>query len=180
MQQSRSILSAAYDYLFSENDIGRNFGEEQGKSVLLQLTNFYLYKQPTFSELVTHPTIVNGRKGVDSRIRYVFDLISKYFEFIWPRYLMAFQQIYNHAALQRRLKPISLELMIAQLEYGTTKNHEILLRDCGLPNESIRKISRFFIHCETTEQIQRTKRRLFGQISQSLDPIEIKILNRYI
>lgn len=177
---SRSILSAAYDYLFSENDIGRNFGEEQGKSVLLQLTNFYLYKQPTFSELVTHPTIVNGRKGVDSRIRYVFDLISKYFEFIWPRYLMAFQQIYNHAALQRRLKPISLELMIAQLEYGTTKNHEILLRDCGLPNESIRKISRFFIHCETTEQIQRTKRRLFGQISQSLDPIEIKILNRYI
>jgi helicase len=177
---SRLIFSTIYDFLFTTNDIGRNFNEEQGKSVLLQLTNFYLYKQPSFSEMVTHPTVLKGRSKIDSRIRYVFDLISKYFEFIWPRYLMAFQQLYNYTAAKTGLSPISLELMIAQLEYGTTKNHEILLRDCGLPTESIRKISKFFVNCETTEDIQKTKRRLFGRIIQSLDPIEIKILNRYI
>jgi len=177
---ARLIFSTIYDHLFSKNDIGRNFNDEQGKSVLLQLTNYYLYKQPSFSELLTHPTITKGRKKIDSRIRYVFDIISKYFEFIWPRYLMAFQKIYNYSVARNGLPPIALELMIAQLEYGTTINHEILLRDCGIPAEAIRKISKFFANCESTEDIQNTKRRRFSEIAKRLDPIEVKILNRYV
>jgi helicase len=177
---ARLIFSDIYEHLFTKNDRGRNFDEEQGKSVLLQLTNYYLYYQPSFSEFVSHPTIVKARTKIDSRIRYVFDIISKYFEFVWPRYLMAFQRLYNYAAAVNGLPPISLELMIAQLEYGTTKNHEILLRDCGIPSDSIRKISNFFAHCESMEDVLQTKRRRYAKIAQALDPIEIKILNRYI
>jgi superfamily II DNA/RNA helicase len=177
---AKLILSNIYDHLFTENDIGRNFKDEIGKSILLQLTGYYLFYKPSFAEMLTHPTIAKSRPSIDSRIRYVFDIIAKYFEFIWPRYLMAFQNIYNYAAGIYDVSPIALELMIAQLEYGTTKNHEILLRDCGMPSESIRKISSFFADCESMDDVHRVKKNSLNRIKRVLDPIEIKIFDRYI
>jgi len=177
---ARLILSSIYDALFSENDIGRNFKDEIGKSILLQLTSYYLFFKPSFSQLLANRTVIDRRPNIDSRIRYVFDLISKYFEFIWPKYIMAFQNIYNYAANVLGYTPIALELMIAQLEYGTTKNHEIILRDCGIPSESIRKITGIFANCETLDDVQRVKNTNLAKINSLLDPIEVKIIDRYI
>lgn len=177
---AKLILSCIYDHLFTESDRGRNFKDEVGKSILLQLTSYYLFYKPSFAELLSSATIIKFRPKIDSRIRYIFDLTSRYFEFIWPRYIMAFQNIYNYAAKINDASPISLELMIAQLEYGTTKNHEIILKDCGIPSESIRKISNIFSNCETLDDVQHVKKLRMSNIVSLLDPIEVRIFNRYI
>jgi helicase len=176
----REILSTIYDYLFTDNDKGRNFDNDVGKSILLQLTNYYIYHTPTFKELLNSDTVAWARKEKNSRIRYVFDLSSKYFEFVWPKYIKAFEKIYNFSASMRSQKTISVDMLVAQLEYGTTKPHEIILRDSGLPNEVIKKISTIFQNCLTFEDIQATKKSESDRIKKLLHPVESRVIEKYI
>ena len=108
------------------------------------------------------------------------DLMSKYFEFVWPKYLKSFENMYNFVAFERSQKTIDLAMLIAQLEYGTTKNHEIILRDFGLPHEIVKKISKYFKQCESFEDIQKIKIRKRKKIKKEIYPIEYKILNKYL
>ena len=71
-------------------------------------------------------------------------------------------------------------MVIAKLEYGTTQNHEIILRDSGLPNEVVKKISHYFKDCESYEEIHQVSRQKSYEIKQSIHPIERKILDKYI
>lgn len=174
------ILSTCYDFLFSEHDKGRNFDNVIGKSILIGLTKYYVYYSPTFKQLLTSETVQKQRKNDNSRIRYVFDLTSKYFEFTWPKYLKTFANIYNFVALEKNQPLISLDMVIAKLEYGTTENHEIILRDSGLPNEVVKKVSKYFKGCKTYEDICEVNKINGWLIKQSIHPIERKILDKYI
>lgn len=175
-----NILSVTYDYLFSEHDKGRNFDTEVGKSILLGLTKYYVYHNPSFSQLLRSSTVIKARANDNSRIRYVFDLMSKYFEFCWPKYIKTFENIYNFVAKEKSQPLISLDMVIAKLEYGTTESHEIILRDSGLPNEIVRKLSHHFKSCETYEHVYRICKEKSSEIKRTLSPIEQRILNKYI
>lgn len=174
------ILSCCYQFLFSDHDKGRNFDSEVGKSILLQLTKYYIYYTPTFKELLYSDTVQKARESDNSRIRYVFDLVAKYFEFTWPKYLKAFSNIYNLVAAEKNQPKISMDMVIAKLEYGTTQNHEIILRDSGLPNEIVKKISSYFKECDNFEDVYRVSKEKSVEIANVINPIEVKILNRYI
>lgn len=175
-----NILSCCYDYLFTDHDKGRNFNTEIGKSILIGLTKFYIYYTPSFKELLSSDTVQKARANDNSRIRYVFDLMSKYFEFSWPKYLKTFSNVYNFVATEKHQPLISLDMVIAKLEYGTTENHEIILRDSGLPNEIVKKLSHHFKDCETYEDIYNVSRSKNNEIKSSIHPIESKILDKYI
>lgn len=175
-----NILSCCYDYLFTDHDKGRNFDTEIGKSILIGLTKYYIYYTPSFKELLSSDTVQRARANENSRIRYVFDLMSKYFEFSWPKYLKTFSNVYNFVASEKRQPLIALDMVIAKLEYGTTENHEIILRDSGLPNEIIKKISHYFKGCETYEDIYSVSRSRNNEIKDSIHPIENKIFHKYI
>lgn len=175
-----NILSAIYNFLFTDQNKGGNFDNDVGKSILIGLTKYYIYYSPSFKLLLASETVRKARKSNNARIRYVFDLMSKYFEFIWPKYLKTFENIYNFVASERCQKKVELAMLIAQLEYGTTKNHEIILRDSGLPNEIVKKISKYFTKCESFEDIQKTKIHKEIVIKKEIYPIEFKILNKYL
>lgn len=175
-----NILSCCYEYLFTDHDKGRNFNNEVGKSILIGLTKYYIYYSPSFKDLLTSDTVQRARNNDNSRIRYVFDLMSKYFEFAWPKYLKTFTNIYNFVASWKNQPLISLDMVIAKLEYGTTENHEIILRDSGLPNEIVKKLSHYFRGCETYEDVYNVSRSKNKEIKMSIHPIESKILDKYI
>lgn len=175
-----NILSCCYEYLFTDHDKGRNFNNDVGKSILIGLTKYYIYYSPSFKDLLTSDTVQRARNNDNSRIRYVFDLMSKYFEFAWPKYLKTFTNIYNFVASWKNQPLISLDMVIAKLEYGTTENHEIILRDSGLPNEIVKKLSHYFRGCETYEDVYNVSRSKNKEIKMSIHPIESKILDKYI
>ena len=175
-----NALSSIYDFLFTDNNKGGDYNNETGKSILIGLTKYYVYYTPSFKLLLKSETVQNARTTDNSRIRYVFNLMSKYFEFVWPKYLMAFENIYNFVASERSQKKLDLSMLIAKLEYGTTKNHEIILRDSGLPNEIVKKISRHFKECECFEDVQKTSQQKRKQIKNEMYSIEMKILDKYI
>ncbi|EMK6648567.1 hypothetical protein V9J44_003144, partial [Vibrio cholerae] len=101
-------------------------------------------------------------------------------EFSWPKYLKTFSNIYNYVAKEKHQPLIALDMVIARLEYGTTENHEIILRDSGLPNEIVKKVSHHFRGCETYEDIYEVSRSKNNEIKISIHPIESKILDKYI
>lgn len=180
LETNRNILSLIYDYLFTDSNKGGHFNNDVGKSILIRLTNFYLYHKPSFKDLLESDTVKQYSNNENTKIRYVFDLISKYFEFIWPRYIKAFESLYNLVAKEKDEKEINLDMVIATLEYGTTETHEILLKDAGVPNEIIRKISSDFRVCENFESIQEIYNQKKLIITEKIHPIEMKILKKYI
>ncbi|MBS3914379.1 MAG: DEAD/DEAH box helicase [Bacteroidetes bacterium] len=174
------MLSIIYDCLFTDNDVGRNYDGDVGKSILIGLTKYYIYYSPSFKLLLQNDTIQKARSTDNSRIRYVFNLMAKYFEFVWPKYLKAFEGLYNFVATEQGCSKINLAILIAKLEYGTSENHEIILRDSGLPTEIVKKISKYFVKCNSFEDVQKTNIFFADKIKMVLPPIELKILNRYI
>lgn len=180
LDKMKLILNLSYSYLFSESDKGRNFSGDKGRDTLIGLTDYYIYHKPTFYQLLHSSTAIWARPRLNSRIRYVFDLVSKYFEFTWPKYLKAFEAIYNAVALEQDNEIISLDMVIAQLEYGTTQPHEIILRDAGLPNEIVRKVSPAFVGCEDFDDVRLRKTQSRDQIRRLVENIENKIIDKYI
>lgn len=174
------MLRIYFIFLLTENDIGRNFDTEVGKSILINHTKYYVYFTPSFKSFLQQEMVQNARSTDNSRIRYVFDLMSKYFEFVWPKYLKSFENIYNFVASERSQEKIDLSMLIAKLEYGTTVNHEIILRDSGLPSEIIRKISKYFKECENFEEILKIRNTKRKKINSNVLPIEVKIIDKYI
>lgn len=65
-------------------------------------------------------------------------------EFAWPKYLIAFENIYNYVADERSKENLDLSYVISILEYGFTDTHQILLKESGLPTEIIKRSHIFF------------------------------------
>lgn len=180
LSKLESILSIVYDFLFTENNKGRRFNNDIGKKILLDLTKFYIYKQPTFPMLLNSDALKFLSKSENARIRLTFDLITKYFEFIWPRYIKAFEKIFNFVAEEKHKKTVSMDYMVAILEYGTSENHEIILRDAGLPKEIINKVSNIFFDCENYQDVQNTFKNRRYEVKNRLNEIEMKIMEKYV
>lgn len=180
LEKLEVTLSTIYDHLLTTHDIGKNFDNDIGKKILIDLTKYYVYHSPSFKVLLQSDTVQRQRSSENARIRYVFDLMSKYFEFVWPKYLKSFQNIYNFVAKERSQKEIDYAVLIAKLEYGTTENHEIILRDSGLPNEIIKKVSHLFKKCDSFEDMVAKSTFIRPILEKYLRPIEMKVFNKYL
>lgn len=183
LNKAEAILSVIYDFLFTENNKGQRFNNEKsehGKKILLDLTKYYIYQQPSFHALLNSTTMKFLSPNENARIRLTFDTITKYFEFIWPRYFKAFEILFNFVAIEKNKKPLSLDYMVAILEYGTSENHEIILRDAGIPKEIIGKVSDIFSSCEGYQDILEVFNKSKGKVRSRLSDIEFKIFCKYI
>lgn len=183
LDKTEAILSVIYHYLFTENNKGQRFNSdksENGKKILLDLTKYYIYQQPSFHTLLNSSTMKFLSPNENARIRLTFDTITKYFEFIWPRYFKAFEILFNFVAVEKSVKPLSLDYIVAILEYGTNKNHEIILRDAGIPKEMISKVSDIFVSCEGYPEVQEIFNKFRGKVKSRLSDIEFRIFCKYV
>lgn len=173
-EKLEEILQLCHEYLFSDketNDKGFSIGE------VIRLTKYYIYKKPSIKELIK----TQNRKGIDSQIRCAFSLITRYFEFILPRYLTAFENIFNFVYNEKYPKKagINLKFLITILEFGFANPHEIAFKEVGLPNDIIRKVSDNFKDCKNIEEI-RTQYRLNPLLIVNLTEFERKMFQKYV
>ncbi|WP_228757985.1 DEAD/DEAH box helicase [Idiomarina loihiensis] len=178
-EKLNEILTLTVSILFSDNDLGE-FSNEFGRKILVDITKYYIYKRPNFRELLYSKQAIYLRDSINPRIRLVFNLLSKYMEFAWPKYLIAFENIYNYVADERSKENLDLSYVISILEYGFTDTHQILLKESGLPTEIIKKISHLFSDCESYEDIIRVRKsdQVKSYIAMNLSNIEESIFNR--
>lgn len=174
-EQLDHMIMLCHKHLFTERDVNdRNYSIRQ----LIRLTKFYVYKKPSLKELIA---IHDTTESIDTKVRRAFNLISHYFEFSLPKYLTAFENLYNfiYGEMGKGGKGISLAYLITTLEFGHSEEHEIALKEAGLPNEIIKKVSEQFADCSTIEQV-RIKAALNPSLLSNLNSFERKIFNRYI
>lgn len=173
--QLYKIINLCHEHLFNDRDYNdRNYTIGQ----LIRLTQFYVYKRPSLKEVIN---IHDKSDNIDTKVRNAFNLMSQYFEFSLPKYLTAFENIYNFVYKEKNRidKGISLTYLITILEFGHSEDHEIALKEAGLPNEIIKKVSDQFRDCSSIEQI-RIKSAIDPSLTESLSSFERKIFNRYI
>lgn len=171
-EQLEEILMLCHKYLFTiEHQEDRNYTILQ----LIRLTKHYVYNKPPIKDLINEFESDN----IDTRIRNAFNLIATYFEFALPKYLSAFENLFNFVCRERKQAEISLALLITVLEFGHSAEHEISLKEAGLPNDIIKKVTEAFKDCNSLEQI-RDKYRIDPFLIDNLSPFEKKIFKRYI
>jgi hypothetical protein len=173
-EQLDRILDFCFQHLFSdEHREDRNYTLAN----LKRLTKYYVFYDPSFKELISNFPSEN----IDTRVRNAFSLISEYFEFALPKYLTAFENLFNFVVQERNPgnKPISFSYLITKLEFGQSEDHEIALKEAGIPNDIIRKVSPLFKDCSSLQQI-RYKFNIDRNIIRNLTPFEQKIFKRYV
>ena len=173
-EQLDQILNLCNDFLFNDQDKNnRNYTTNQ----LNFFVKFYVYKQPKLKDIISK----HGSNNIDTRIRNAFNLVSHYFEFAIPKYLTAFENIFNFVYTEsgKKGKGINLSFLITVLEFGHSQDHEIALKEAGLPNEIIDKISKSFSDCGSLEDV-RNKVAITPSLINNLSDFEKRIFNRYI
>ncbi|KJD33985.1 hypothetical protein PK35_04410 [Tamlana nanhaiensis] len=174
--QLSEIFNLSREHLFNErdyNDKGFRYWE------LSRLLKYYVYHTPSIKQLINEQT---NSEYIDSKIRSAFKLITHYFEFAFPRYFRAFENLYNFVYREYHDKPdggISLKYLITLLEFGFVKENEIALKEAGLPNDIIRKVSNKFSDCNSLEEV-KLKYLYNPNIISNLSEFEQKIFRRYI
>lgn len=172
--QLDTIMDYCFEHLFSEQH-----REDRNYTIanLKRLTKFYIFYNPSFKDLISN----FNSENIDTRVRNAFSLISEYFEFALPKYLTAFENLFNFVIKERNPlnKVISFNYLITKLEFGQSEDHEIALKEAGLPNDIIKKISKDFKDCNTLQQI-RYKFAINPNLIKNLTPFEQKIFKRYI
>lgn len=164
-----SIMNLCFDYIFSKRD-----HESQSFPIwqLKRMVNYYVYLKPTLKELIRAQ---DGAK-TDTKVRNAFSLISHFFEFALPKYLTCFENLYNFVAQENRTPTISLGFVTTRLQYGFTHAHEIALKDAGVPDSIITKVTGSLDECRTLEEI-RLRLRFNPEILDKLTEFEKKMFN---
>lgn len=165
------ILDLSHRYLFNEqdaNDKGISFPN------LKRLTKFYVYKDPSIKEIIE----TQQGKTVDTKVRNAFKLISRYFEFALPKYLVTFENLYNFC-YSNKSKKLNLKYLVTKLEFGFAEKHEIILKDAGVPPGIIKKISIYLKDCGSLQEMRKMI-QASPQILSVLPPFEQGILRKYI
>lgn len=176
-QQLDEIFNLTREFLFNDRDFNdKSFIYWE----LSRLLKYYIYHNPSIKQIISEQKY---SKSIDSKIRSTFKLITHYFEFAFPRYFRAFENIYNFVYNEHynviEKDGISLKYIITLLEFGFVKENEIALKEAGLPNDIVRKVSEKFKDCSSLEQV-RIKYRLNPQIISSLTLFEQKMFKKYI
>lgn len=173
-RQLEEILLICHRYIFSEAD-------RENKSFppweLVRQTKFYIYITPSLKALIQNQ---RGSK-IDTKVRCTFSLVSHFFEFALPKYLTAFENIFNfvYKEFYPNGQGITLKYLITKLEFGFLNNHQIALKEAGLPNDIIQKIEKKFSDCKSLSEI-RVKVRLNPNLISELSSFEKRIFNKYI
>jgi hypothetical protein len=173
-EKLEEILRLCHEYLFSDKEANdKGFSIEE----IIRLTKYYIYKRPSIKELIN----TQKRKGVDAKIRCTFSLITRYFEFILPKYLTAFENIFNFVYKEKypQKTGIALKFLITMLEFGFANPHEIAFKEVGLPNDIIRKISDNFKDCQNIAEI-RIQYRSNPLLINNLTEFEKKMFRKYV
>lgn len=175
--QLDEIFTLTRDFLFNERDYNdKSFIYWE----LSRLLKYYIYHNPSIKQIILEQKY---SKSIDSKIRSAFKLITHYFEFSFPRYFRAFENIYNFVYNEHYNTiangGISLKYVITLLEFGFVKENEIALKEAGLPNDIVRKVSEKFNDCSSLEQV-RIKYQLNPKIINNLTLFEQKMFKKYI
>lgn len=172
----QEIFSLVREHLFNERDFNdKSFIHWE----LSRLLKFYVYKKPSIKQLISEQ---KNSENIDSKIRSAFKLITHYFEFAFPRYFRAFENLFNFVYCEHYQKVdggISMSYLITLLEFGFVKENEIALKEAGLPNDIVKKISQNFSDCNSLDQV-RTKFALNPRTISNLTDFEKRIFKRYI
>lgn len=163
--QVYEIIELIHTYLFSKHEKQNNW---TAKKLGLFATK-QIFENPTI------PTMISfyEAKNTDTKIRNTFTLIYKYFEFALPKYLKAFESIFNYTYNSK----ISLSHVSSLLQYGSTNTTEILLCDAGIPRSIVRKIGPLLQGSENISQII-TQINTTPKITESLSSFEVKVLKK--
>lgn len=177
IQQLDEIFNLTREFLFNDRDLNDKSFPEWDLKRLLQ---YYIYYSPTIKLLIETQ---KGTEYIDTKIRKAFTLITHYFEFAFPRYFRAFENIYNFVYNEYNNTiengGISLKYIITLLEFGFVNENEIALKEAGLPNDIVKKVSGKFNDCKSLEQV-RIKYQLNPFIINNLTSFEQKIFKKYI
>ncbi|MBO9541905.1 hypothetical protein J7643_15060, partial [bacterium] len=170
--QIDGIIEICFNNLFTEADKGVVNARLQSLSSLKFFTKMYLYGQPTIKDMIAKHSAAH----IDTRVRAVFSLIYKYFEYALPRYLAAFENLYNFVCPE---KPINLAYVITKLEYGFVEDHEISLRETGLPTNLVNKVAKRFLDCSNVDEV-RAKAKIDPRTLDGLSDFEMAIARKYL
>ncbi len=173
-EQLDEMIQLCYEFLFSDKDKG---GHSFPIWEIQYYTKFYIYKRPSIKQLILAIKSVN----IDTKIRNAFRLITHFFEYALPKYLTAFQNLFNFVYKENfgREEGINLLYVITVLEFGFEHKHEIALKEAGLPLNIIHKIADRFSDCKDLEQI-RYKFTFNPYLINNLTEFEKKIFMKYI
>lgn len=142
-EQLEKLIELIHDILFSESDKNQNWPTWK----LQKFCKLQVYNQPSIKELVHEYTAA----GEDTKIRNILTLIYQYFEFKLPKYLIAFERIFNFVYTS----DLTTSPLITQLQYGSNKLQDILLTDAGVPHSIVKKISNLLEGVENAYQIKK-------------------------
>lgn len=170
------IIRLCFEHLFNKTDRENN---NYTLDELIRLTKYYVYLKPSIKELIISHE--HKSDNIDTQVRNTFNLISHYFEFAFPKYFTAFENLFNFICYEKGWydKIIDLTYLITILEFGHDQDHEIALKEAGVPNDIIKRISPVFSDCSSLEQI-RTKCKLNPFLIENLTSFEKKLFNRYV
>ena len=168
--QLTEIFRLCYGALFSDDEKdSKAYSFDMLKNLLVD----YLYINSSVKVIINRMRSDN----INTKIRSAFTLITKRFEYTYPKYLSAFQNIYNYVNDDN----INLKYIITKLEYGYTENHLIALKETGLPNSVIDKLSDTFSSCNTIEEIRLLYTEKYkGTQLANLSEYELKMIDRYL
>ena len=166
------IMDLCHEYIFTKRDFeSRNF--QIGN--LKRLVKYYVYQRPSLKDLI----LTQNGASIDTRVRNAFSLISHFFEFALPKYLICFENLFNFVAQENRTSVINLGFVTTTLQYGFTEPHQIALKDAGVPDGIIEKIGDKLSDCRTSEEI-RLRLRINPNILDVLSSFEQKVFRKLI
>lgn len=166
-QQVDVIIGLVHDVLFSASDRK----EAWTTANLSRLVKYQIYFNPSIKKLILEHDAVRE----DTRIRNVLELVYRYFEFSFPKYLNAFENIFNFVYSDT----LSLGLMSTHLQYGNDEKYNILLTDAGVPRSIISHLSKHLEGLDTISSIRNMIERK-PSILKGLSNIELKMLSKRI
>lgn len=171
-EQLTSIIELCFTYLFNRRD---NEHQVFTIGMLGRLINYYVYRNPNLKQLIKEQPGVRE----DTRIRNTFYFISHYLEFALPTYLNTFEQLFNFVADEHGIDKIDVGFLVIKLEFGFLKPHEIALKDAGLPDDLINKVSNLLGEARTISEIRNIV-RMNPRILRALSPFEQQVFRKYI
>jgi helicase len=174
--QVEILLELVFVYLFSPQD------KEHKTYTLLNLTRWVkhrLYNNYSIKQFI--PEMIP--KGIDSKIRNVFKLHRDYFEFKFPKCLIALENILNYVYSNDnwgdKSSAFNFGYLIAKIEFGYTQDHIICMREADLPIEIILKIEESFADCYTVDEI-RNRITSEPSLLNNLSDFEKRITKKYL
>lgn len=173
-EQFEKIIRTIQFFLFT-----KKYKEDKSCSLhdLIFNAKGYVYLNLSLKQFIEQ----QNRVTIDAKIRCALNLITNYFEFALPKYLLTFQNLFNFVCAEKGLedKKIKLDLLIMKLEYGVTEPHEIALKEAGIPIQIIRNINEVFKGCADINEIREkffNNKKIIGK----LHPYEQKIFEKHI